>query len=92
MPRIIRVDIVDGQTLDIELSSGHLILFDTRCLMESDPAYSALRNLEVLPRPETDGQSVFWQNGPRLPLCDIMALLNRQENCERGGGFGQPGG
>lgn len=79
MLQITRVDIVDGQTLDIELSNGHLILFDTRCLMEADHAYDVLRDLEVLPRPDTDGQSVFWRDGPRLALEEIMALLNRQE-------------
>lgn len=79
MLQIIRVDIVDGQTLDIELSNGHLILFDTRCLKAEGPAYAALRELEVLPRPQTDGQSIFWRDGPRLTLEEIMTLLNRQE-------------
>lgn len=36
MPHIIRADILDGQTLDIELSSGHLILFGTRPLPGGD--------------------------------------------------------
>ncbi|MEA4846518.1 MAG: hypothetical protein VB106_04705 [Clostridiaceae bacterium] len=79
MLQITRVDIVDGQTLDIELSNGHLILFDTRRLLEADPAYDTLRDLEVLPRPSTDGGSVFWRDGPRLGLEEIMNLLNRQE-------------
>ncbi|MBE6831321.1 hypothetical protein [Clostridium sp. KNHs216] len=79
MAQIIRVDILDGQTLDIELSNGHLILFDMRRLMETDRSYGSLRNLEVLPRPDTDGQSVFWRGGPRLSLETIMDLLNRQD-------------
>lgn len=79
MLQITRVDIVDGQTLDIELSNGHLILFDTRRLLEADPAYGVLQDLEVLPRPATDGRSVFWRDGPRLALEEIMTLLNRQE-------------
>ena len=79
MLQITRVDVVDGQTLDIELNNGHLILFDMRWLIERDPIYSFLRNTEVLPRPHTDGQSVFWQDGPRLTLVEIMTLLNRQE-------------
>ncbi|MCQ1530285.1 hypothetical protein [Lutispora saccharofermentans] len=80
MLQIIRVDIVDGQTFDIELSNGHLILFDTRQLMEKDNSYEILRNLEVLPRPNTDGRSIFWRDGPRLELDEIMALLNWQES------------
>ena len=66
MLQITRVDIVDGQTLDIELSNGHLILFDTRCLPETDRSYDSLWDLELLPRPHTDGQNIFWQNGPGL--------------------------
>jgi len=77
MLQITRVDIVDDRTLDIELSNGHLILFDMRCLMETDSAYDTLRKSEVLPRPSTDGQSIFWRNGPRLALNEIMILLNR---------------
>lgn len=80
MLEITRVDVVDGQTLDIELSNGHLILFDTRRLMEADHAYDALRNLEVLPRPGTDGSSVFWGGGPRISLDKIMELLNMPDS------------
>ena len=75
MVKITRVDVLDGQTLDIELSNGHLILFDTRHLLKTDPTYDVLLDLEVLPRPGTDGQSIFWQNGPRLALTEIMAHL-----------------
>ncbi len=78
--QITRVDVVDSQTLDIELNNGHLILFDMRWLIETVPIYSFLRNSEVLPRPHTDGQSVFWQDGPRLMLAEIMTLLNRLES------------
>jgi len=86
MLEITRVDVVDDWTLDIELSNGHLILFDTRRIMESAPAYAVLRKDEVLPRPNTDGQSVYWRDGPRLGLEEIMTLLGRQENNENQGG------
>jgi hypothetical protein len=75
MPKITRVDILDGQTLDIELSNGHLILFDTRHLPKTNHTYDSLRDLEVLPRPNTDGRSIFWQNGPLLALEDILKWL-----------------
>lgn len=78
MLQITRVDIVDGQTLDIELSNGHLILFDTQHLPENNHSYDSLRNLEVLPRPNTDGQSIFWQNGPLIALEDILQWLSIQ--------------
>ena len=75
---ITRVDILDGQTLDIQLNNGHLILFDTQRLPESNHAYDSLRNLEGLPRPNTDGQSIFWQDGPRIALEDILQWLSIQ--------------
>jgi len=78
--RITRVDTVDDWTLDIELSNGHLILFDMQQLLGSDSAYAILQKSEVLPRPSTDGQSIYWRDGPRLSLEKIMTLLNRQDN------------
>lgn len=82
MLEIVRVDIVDGQTLDIELSNGHLILFDTRRLTSVDSTFIPVRNLEVLPRPGTDGQSIFWRDGPRLTLERILTLLHQQGTSE----------
>jgi hypothetical protein len=80
MLQITRVDVVGDWILDIELNNGHIILFDTRHLMKTDPAYNILRNLEVLPRPKTDGKIIFWRDGPLLYLEKIMNLLNRQDN------------
>jgi hypothetical protein len=77
MLQITRVDVVDDWTLDIELNNGHLILFDTRRLAGIDATYDILQNLEVLPRPNTDGSSIFWQQGPRVTLEEIMVQLNR---------------
>ena len=84
MPKIIRVDILDGQTLDIELSNGHLILFDTQRLPREDRSYDALRAMELLPRPETDGQSVYWGDGSRIELKKIMELVTGQEDRSEG--------
>lgn len=72
MLQITRVDIVDGQTLDIELSNGHLILFDTQHLPGADHSYDSLRDLDALPRPSTDGGTIFLQDGPRISLEQIL--------------------
>jgi hypothetical protein len=82
MLQISRVDVVDDWTLDIELNNGHIILFDIRHLMEMDSTYKILQNLEILPRPSTDGNSIFWREGPRVTLNEIMTQLNRQDNKE----------
>lgn len=78
MLQITRVDILDGQTLDIELNNGHLILFDTQRLPETEHSYDNLRNLEALPRPHTDGQNIFWGDGTRIALEDILCWLSTQ--------------
>lgn len=80
MLQITRVDILDGQTLDIELSNGHLILFDTQHIPKEDTGYDSLRVLDVLPRPSTDGLSVFWKNGPKISLEQILKWLSTQSN------------
>ncbi len=59
-----------------------LILFDTQRLPEADHSYDSLRDLEVLPRPNTDGRSVFWRDGPRIALEDILRWLSVQKNNE----------
>ena len=82
MLQITRVDIVDGQTLDIELNNGHLILFDTQRLPQADHTYDSLRDLEVLPRPNTDGQSIFWRDGLRISLEDLLRWLSMQTGKE----------
>ena len=79
MLQITRADIVDGQTLDIELSNGHLILLDTRRLPEADVRRAFLGNMEVLPRPSTDGWSIFWRDGPRLALQEILDMLRTED-------------
>lgn len=71
---------MDGQTLDIELSNGHLILFDTRYLPTTDGRYDKLRDLEILPRPITDGDCIFWQEGPSIALDEILRWLLTQSN------------
>lgn len=80
MLQITRVDIVDGQTLDIELSNGHLILFDTRRLPKKDHSYDSLRDLESLSRPSTDGRNIFWRGGPQIALEEILGWLSTQIN------------
>ncbi|MFT3983636.1 MAG: hypothetical protein QM697_06995 [Lachnospiraceae bacterium] len=76
MLKIARVDILDGQTLDIELNNGHLILFDTKRLPKTDRGYESLRDLELLPRPITDGLNIIWQDGTRIALQEILGWLS----------------
>lgn len=79
MLQIIRVDTLDNQTLDIEFSNGNLILLDINPLLCRDDAYTALSREKLLPRPLTDGNRIYWQDGPILGLEEIFILLGSQE-------------
>lgn len=76
MVEIKRVDTLDAQTLDIELSNGHLILFDMNALPNDDPVLLWMRSRSSLPRPSTDGRCVCWSDGPSLSLKRILALIH----------------
>ncbi len=79
MLQIIRVDTLDNRTLDIEFSNGNLILLDINPLLCEDDAYITLSREKFLPRPLTDGNRIYWQDGPSLGLEDIFILLGSQE-------------
>ena len=40
-----------------------------------DPAYEALNNEKRLFAVKTDGDSIYWMDGPRLTLDEIMDML-----------------
>lgn len=71
---IVRVGALDNRLLDIELSSGHIILFDVSVLLP-DEEYRQLLEDDRFCRPQTDGGSVFWANGPYLTLQEILSRL-----------------
>ncbi len=79
MLRIVRVGALDGETLDIELNNGSLVLLNLSSLMQQDPAFSELRGQDRFLCPVTDGQCVHWRDGPRLGLDEIFRLLGCQE-------------
>lgn len=74
MPEIKRVGALDSDTLDVELTNGQTLLFSMHTLLEQ-PAYTALRDGSVFCCPQTDGESVFWPSGVRLPLETILKIL-----------------
>lgn len=73
MLRIVRAEILDGEILNVELNNRNLILLNLRPLLQTAP-YAALRR-ETLIRPMTDGQNVYWRDGPALSLPEIFSML-----------------
>lgn len=81
--RITNVSVLNySRMLGVELSDGSLLLLSFGTLL-SGAGRTALRGKEPLPRPLTDGRSVFWQDGPRLTLAEIFNLLTERESGQK---------
>lgn len=79
MPRIIRVDVLDDDTLDIELSNGNLILFKLRSAMEGSRDFAKAMAQIAGRKPVTDGVSVYWAGGPSLTLDRVLELMMKTD-------------
>jgi hypothetical protein len=62
-----------GILLDIHFYNGQSLLLSLKS-KEDDPAFFRLYRKGELPHPQTDGDAVFWQDGPRLTLEEIMDM------------------
>lgn len=74
MLKIVRVDTLDGDMMDVELSNGNIIILDLQLLMEK-PTFDSLREDKRYSYPKTDGSCVYWRDGPRLSLEEIFAVM-----------------
>lgn len=72
--RIVRVGALDSNMIDVELSNGNILLLNMS-LLKDHSDFRALFEDGGLIYPKTDGVSVFWENGPRLSLEKMVALL-----------------
>ena len=79
MPRIIRVDVLDDDTLDIELSNGNLILFKLRSAAQGSRDFADAMPQIAGRNPVTDGVSVYWAGGPSLTLDQILELMMKTD-------------
>ena len=76
MPKITRVGALDGDRLDVELSNGNTILLYAKLIWEL-PGFEALQEDDRVLYPKTDGNDLYWQDGPRIGLRAIIDILNR---------------
>lgn len=70
-----RVGVLDGNTLDVELSNGHTLLLDFTGIFGL-PDYSALRDPALFCEPKTDGRSVYWDGGAKITMEKLFELLS----------------
>jgi hypothetical protein len=82
-PQIVKTEAFDGDCFGVTLSSGHTILLelgDRIC----EPSFAALIERGVFDKPQTDGERIFWQDGPSFTVTEILAMV------AQGGGKPQP--
>jgi hypothetical protein len=73
-PKILKVEAFDGDCFGVTLSSGHTILLELGNMIR-EPSFAALIERGVFDRPQTDGERVFWQDGPAFTVKEILAMV-----------------
>lgn len=68
---------VFGAAVIIHLDNSQTIFFSLES-KSGDPEYAALRENERLFDVKTDGESIYWQDGPRLSVNEIMEILSAE--------------
>lgn len=62
-----------GTLLDIHFDNGQILLLSLK-EKQDDPAFLRLYHNGELNRPKTDGDSVYWKDGSRLSLREIIEI------------------
>lgn len=79
--RIVRVDAMESDVLDIELSNGNTLLLKIEAVLGL-PGFAKLNEDDRILYPHTDGKSIYWRGGQRLSVEDIrrLAFANGDNN------------
>ena len=74
MATIVRVDVLDSDTLEIQLNNGSIILLNVAPLLQ-ESRFAQLAEGDNFLHPETDGASIYWSNGIRMLLNEVFTML-----------------
>lgn len=74
LPTISKVDSLDGDCFDILLSNGHSIFLELGDRI-GEPAFAKLIEKRLFDRPQTDGERLYWVDGPSFTVAEIFAML-----------------
>ncbi len=73
MSKILSVSSLGEDMLDLRLDSGSILLLNLAPLLNEGRFAGLLEDDRIL-YPKTDGDSVFWKDGPKLTLNQILEL------------------
>ena len=62
-----------GTLLDIHFDNGQILLLSFKAKQENS-AFIKLYHSGKLNRPRTDGESVFWEDGTRLSITEVIEM------------------
>ncbi|HWR19498.1 MAG TPA: hypothetical protein VN608_07735 [Clostridia bacterium] len=78
MLKILRVGIVGDDMLDVQLNNGNILMLEITSLMDK-PTFAHLGEDDRILYPKTDGNFVYWRDGPRISVDDIMKLMQSEK-------------
>jgi len=81
MLKILRVGIVGDDMLDVQLSNGNIVMLELRPMLKQ-PRFAPLSEDDRILYPKTNGETVYWREGPTLTLDEITAMLRAVEGKE----------
>lgn len=94
--RFVRVEAADNSSIDIQLSNGNIVILETKFILEL-PGFAELAEDDRILYPRTEGETIFWRNGPRpLTVDEILTLVGKSDcraetGTKQGGGSGHEG-
>ena len=72
---------VFGSAITINLDNDQTIFLSLESKAD-DPAFDILRDEKLLAAVKTDGESIYWTDGPRLTFDEIMVMLRTDNSGE----------
>lgn len=79
MLEIVRVDALDGNTIDVELNNGNILLLNMD-LLRNNPAFAKLFEDNLIIHPQTDGTRLIWANGAKIGLNELLDLVTQNHS------------
>lgn len=75
----VRVEAADRSSIDIQLSNGNIVILETKFILQL-PGFAGLAEDDRILYPKTEGETIFWRDGPRpLTVAEILALVGKYD-------------
>lgn len=68
----------EGGMIEVHLENGSILMLSCAPMLEQE-RFAALAEDDRIYYPHTDGESIFWRDGPKLSVKEILQLLKQKE-------------